>query len=221
MKKLTFIYTNPEFKSLLYTPVMSEVFDGRPDVEIDFSLDDSLAKETRKNGMIPTKGVIRRLYNLVENCVLGGAECVVVGCTAINLATFQLKTITSVPLIGLDEPLVDKLYKGGWKKIALVSHSEVHAKMTGRLLEKKIPDVQLNMVAVPEAATAFAHKNMDDYEKHIVSASRKIENSVDVLAFPHIACDQFRITDLHKPVFYVGQTLIDEVLKVLVLPAKN
>ena len=87
MKRLCFIYTIPNFYNALYKPVMSEAFDGREDVEVRFLMDNSLLLDTLANGAEPTPAVERRLLRFAEDCAAVGADCIVVGCTAVNTAT--------------------------------------------------------------------------------------------------------------------------------------
>ena len=214
-KKLFFIYTNPRFMGVLYEPTLSNAFDKRDDVDVRFVLDDSLLADTAKNNQIPTPSVVRRLYALVENCAAGGADCVVVGCTAINLAVKQLQGMVSVPLVGIDHPVADKVIASGAKKVVVVSHSKINAATVARMM----PGLQVDCIVPDEAAALFAAKNWSELEKLLYRTAEQADNDYDAVVFAHISTDSMRLLDGLPPrTFRIGAVAIDAISAILQLP---
>ena len=197
MKKLFYLYTNPRFLEELYTPVMKEAFDRCEDVQVSFVLDTSILDETLQNGAIPTPGVQKRMKRIVENCVEAGADCIVVGCTAVNLATEELRKRNSIPIISVDRPMIQEIVRDGRRKAAVLSHSAVNAKTVGRMLE----------------SCGIKHEVF--VTDHFLETALGLSEEFDAIALGHITADRIAFDGVKTPIYRSGVSCVKEIKRVL------
>lgn len=211
-KKLFFIYTNPRFMATLYQPVMAEAFDGDAKVAVRFTLDNSLLLDTLDNGGEPTPGVVRRLYNQAANCVKGGAHCIVVGCTALNTATAALKGLAEVPLISVDEPMVEAVAAAGHRRVAVLSHAGVNAMTIRRRLQAH--GLEADTFVAEGAEAAMAAEDGAGFAHAMQSVARDIRG-YDAIALGHITAERVDFSSAAVPVYRCGEWCISAVRKAL------
>ena len=204
MKKLFYIYTNPRFLTALYEPVMARAFDGNPEVDVTFLLDQSILKDTLANDVIPTPGVETRLGRLIRNCQEAGADCVVVGCTAMNLATNKLARQFSVPVISVDEPMIQKIAADGRKHVAILTHAEDN----GETIRRRLAELGIDsrVFVVPGARKVMG--NREALAEEFEACAKNLPADFDCIALGHISADEVPFPDAVVPVYRSGKECI-------------
>lgn len=215
MKKLFYLYTIPRFFDRLYCPVMEAAF---PEVESQFVMDGSLLAETLANNAVPTEKVVRRMRRHFENMVDCGADCIIVGCTALNTATKALADAFPVPIISIDEPMICRLLRDGCRKIAVLSHASVNAETIRRRLLAEDPTLTVSLFPVDGAADAFNDGRTDDFHSLMRNGAMRIPDGFDAIALGHISAENVDFSGISLPVYKTGESCVtavrEEILKI-------
>ena len=215
MKRLHFIYTIPRFYDQLYRPVMSEAFDGRDDLEVRFTMDNSLLLDTLAANVIPTPAVKRRLLHLAESCAASGADCIVVGCTAVNTATKEIAKVMDIPLLSVDEPMIQSILADGRKRVAVLSHSPINASTIKRRLLAEDPSMEVELFPTDGAEQAFQKGNLEEFGRLMRQNAEQIPESFDALILGHISAERLDLSHCAVPVYRTGECCIREIHAIL------
>lgn len=214
-KKLFFVYTTPAFYNDLYSPVMQSAFDGREDVKVYFSMDNGILLDTLENNVVPTASVKNRVYNILSNCERAGADCIVVGCTAVNTAVKELLPLFDVPVVSVDETMIQNIRKDGRKRVAVLSHTPINAMTIERRLKAEDPDVEVTLFPVAGAADAFA-KEREKFAPLMQAAAEQIPaDKFDCIALGHISAENVDFSNVKLPVYKCGESTIATVNAIL------
>lgn len=215
MKKLFFVYTTPTFYNDLYSPVMKEAFDGREDLKVYFTMDNSILLDTLDNQVVPTASVKSRLYKLLNNCEQAGADCIVVGCTAVNIAVKELLPLFDVPVISVDESMIRNVLKDKRKKVAVLSHTPINAMTIQRRLQAEDPEVEVTLFPVEGAADAFANDRVKFAEMMKAAAEKIPAEEFDCIALGHISAENVDFSNIKLPVYKCGESTVATVTDIL------
>lgn len=208
MKRIYFIYTTPNFYTALYQPVMSHSFDHREDVEVRFMMDSSLLLDTLANGAQPTPAVERRLLHYAELCQQAGADLIVVGCTAVNTASKKVASMLDVPLLSVDEPMIQKVLADGKKNIAVLSHTPINAMTIQRRLLAEDPSLNVALYPVEGAADAFNSGDLTTFRSLMKAAAERIPQDFDAIVLGHISAEDVDFSQVRLPVYPTGANCI-------------
>lgn len=215
MKRLYFIYTIPGFYNGLYQPVMARAFDHREDVEVRFLMDSSLLLDTLANGAEPTAAVERRLLHFAESCECAGADCIVVGCTAVNTATKKVAGLMDIPVLSVDEPVIQRVLADGKKKIAVLSHTPINAMTIRRRLLAENPQVQVELFPVAGAGDAFNAGRLEEFRALMKAGAEAIPEGFDAIVLGHISAEEVDFSQVKTPVYPTGCWCIEAIEKIL------
>lgn len=215
MKTLYFVYTTPQFYQQLFCPVMEDTFGRDPDVTVRFTMDNGILLDTLDNNVVPTASVKQRLYQLLSNCALAGAECIVVGCTAVNTATKELSALLNIPVISVDEPMIQKILAAGHKRVAVLSHTPINAFTIQRRLLAECPDMTVDLYPVEGAAEAFQANDLPAFRALMRDAALRIPNQYDAIALGHISSENVDFTGVAMPIYKTGECCIEAVRDLL------
>ncbi|MBR2578041.1 MAG: aspartate/glutamate racemase family protein [Solobacterium sp.] len=215
MKKLHFIYTTPNFYTGLYKPVMSREFDGRDDITVRFTMDNSLLLDTLANDVIPTNITKQRLLAFAQNAEKAGADCIVVGCTAVNTATKEIASLMDVPLFSVDEPMIQAILKDGHRKIAVLSHTPINAATIRRRLLAENSELQVDLFPVEGAKEAAEGEDYERLRELLQKGAESISDDYDCIACGHITAEDVDFSNVHLPVYRTGEFAIKEINRVL------
>lgn len=215
MKRIYFIYTTPTFFDMLYKPVMASAFDGREDVDVRFAMDNSLLLDTLANDVQPPAAIKRKLLLLAQECANSGAECIVVGCTAVNTATKELASLMDVPLISVDEPMIQKVLQAGHKRIAVLSHTPINAMTIKRRLLAENPELEVDLFPVEGAADLFGQGKMAAYHALMAEQAEQIPAGYDAVMLGHISAEGADFSNISIPVYRTGSACIECIEKIL------
>ncbi len=215
MKRIYFIYTTPTFYNTLYQPVMQDAFVSRPDTEVRFMMDSSLLLDTLANDAQPTPAVERRLLHCAELCQQAGADLIVVGCTAVNTASKKIAPMLDIPLLSVDEPMIQKVLADGKKKIAVLSHTPINAMTIRRRLLAEDPSLEVSMFPVEGAAEVFGPGDLATYHKLLKEAAEAIPADFDAIVLGHISAENVDFSRVSLPVYRTGANCIAAMEKIL------
>ena len=211
MKKLFFIYTIPQFYDRLYRPVMAEAFDADENVEVRFTMDNSVLLDTLSNNVVPTALTKRRLLRLMENCQDAGADCIVVGCTAINTATKELAAMIDVPVLSVDEPMIQKVLKDGRKKVAVLSHTQINAMTIQRRLQAEDPSIEVDLYPVEGAADDMNEGRQESFSARMRAGALAIPADYDAIVLGHISAENVDLSGIDTPVYRTGEACVEAI----------
>lgn len=215
MKNLFFVYTIPLFYQQLYCPVMEEAFGNDPEVTVRFTMDNSILLDTLANGVVPTDSVKDRLARLLRNCTDAGADCIVVGCTALNTATKEFSAAAAVPTISVDEPMIQKLLADGRRKIAVLSHTPINASTISRRLLAEDPTLEVELFPVAGAGDAFNSGNMDEFHRLMRAGALAIPQGFDAIALGHISAENVDFSGIATPIYKTGACCVEAIRSIL------
>ena len=208
MKRVYFIYTSPSFYTSLYQPVMARYFANQPEVEVRFMMDSSLLLDTLANDAQPTPAVERRLLHCAELCQQAGADLIIVGCTAVNTASKKIAPLLDVPLLSVDEPMIQKVLSDGRKRIAVLSHTSINAMTIQRRLLAEDPALEVALFPVAGAADAFAAGDITAYHSLMKAAAERISTDFDAIVLGHISAEDVDFSQVRLPVYPTGSNCI-------------
>lgn len=214
-KKLYFIYTTPNFLTGLYRPVMAREFDNREDVIVRFTTDTSLLLDTLANDVIPTNTTKQRLLRFAQNAEDAGADCIVVGCTAINTATKEISKLMDTPMLSVDEPMIEAILKDGHKKIAVLSHTPINAMTIKRRLLAENKELIVDCYPVEGAKEAAESENFDKLRELLKKGVEAIPSRYDCIACGHISAEDVDFTNIKIPVYKTGEYAIKKINEIL------
>lgn len=215
MKRVYFIYTIPAFYTALYQPVMSRYFAAHPELEVRFMMDSSLLLDTLANDAQPTPAVERRLLHCAEFCQQAGADVIVVGCTAVNTASKKIAPMLDIPLISVDEPMIQKVLADGKKKIAVLSHTPINAMTIQRRLLAEDSSLEVALFSVAGAADAFNAEDISTYHSLMKAAAEGISKDFDAIVLGHISAEDVDFSQVSLPVYKTGANCIAAMEAVL------
>lgn len=213
MKKLFFIYTNPRFLTALYEPVMARAFGDRKDLEVFFLCDTSILADALKNDGVPDESVERRLNHLIDNCIEGGADCVVVGCTVMNTAAEKLAPSKPVPVFSIDRPMIAHVAEDGVKKAAVLTHALDNGQTIERQLKKC--GVDCRIFVIPDAARANQAGDRALLQSLYRSQAEKLGDEFDAVVLGHISADDVEFGQTQGRVYRSGRLCVEEIERIL------
>ena len=162
-KKLAFIHTvaGP------YAELAKEIL---PDVDTIHVMDELLLKTVVAAGGL-TPFIYRRLVDNVVAAEQAGADVVQVTCSSISPCVDVARLMVSIPVLKIDEPMVDKAISLG-KRIGVAATSPSTLKPTAELTLQKAAlagkDVQVDSVLCEGAFNAlFYHGDTDTHDRII------------------------------------------------------
>ncbi len=146
-------------------------------------LDDSMIADVIAAGGM-TKAVKRRLYGYYEIAVASGAELILNTCSSIGDAVYGAREFFSIPIIRIDEPMVDEAIRHG-SSIGVLATLPTTLDPTLRLIERRAKEQGKAVKAVSALADgAFKALTEGDGETHdrlVAEAAAKVAGSVDVI----------------------------------------
>lgn len=215
MKKLYFIYTVPNFYDALYRPVMYREYEGRDDLIVRFTADTSLLQDTLANDVIPTNTTKQRLLSFAKCAEAAGADCIVVGCTAVNTASKEVAGLLDTPMFSIDEPMIQAILKDGKKKVAVLSHTPINAGTIKRRLLAEDPQIEVDLYPVDGAKEAFEKGDMEGLRILLKEAAEAIPSGYDCIACGHISAEDADFSNISIPVYRTGEYAIKAINEVL------
>ncbi|MCH4553498.1 aspartate/glutamate racemase family protein [Aestuariibaculum lutulentum] len=180
-KTLALIHT-----SATLVPVFQELIDRYlkdKDLKIFNIVDDSLIKNTIERGEV-TPDTSRRVVNYVGSAEEAGADYIMVTCSSIGDAVESSVPLTKVPVLRVDQPMVDKAVQSG-KRIGVIATLPTTLAPTSDLVRRRAialgKDVDITSNLCEGAFEALMGGHPEVHDTMVATALKELAESVDVI----------------------------------------
>lgn len=94
--------------------LMSDLFKKEfPEAVVYNIVDDSIVREILSNNNTISSDIVKRVCGYVISAEMSGAELVVICCSTISGLAVTARKLVSMPVVGIDEPMMEKAVKQG------------------------------------------------------------------------------------------------------------
>lgn len=182
-KRVVIIHTN-----IVTVELLKDVFsDVMPDGEITHILDEGIERELTSGGDI-TPRAVRRFCNLVMSADDLDAHAILSACTTISQAVGTAQQLTSIPLVRIDGPMVQKAVSTG-KRIGIIATLQRAVKSTLRLAEDEVANrakrtgtkAELCVDLCEGAYEALKDGDTKRHDTIVLESIRRMSSKVDVI----------------------------------------
>jgi Asp/Glu/hydantoin racemase len=154
-----------------------------PQAKVFNLVDDSLLPEVIREGKV-TKKIMKRVCGYITTAEEIGANAVLSVCTTMTDAVDIAKSLVNIPLLKIDEPMVEKALALG-EKIGLVATFPPTLDPSGRFILKKAEELKkkivLKKVLCPGAFDAVLCGDQEKHDAIVAAEVKKIQKEVDVI----------------------------------------
>ena len=173
------IYTG----AALVKPLSDLLKENLGDCKIMNILDDSMIADIIEAGTL-TKAVKRRLYGYYEIAVASGADVILNTCSSIGDAVYGAREFFPIPILRIDEPMVQKALNQG-SSIGVLATLPTTLNPTFRLIDRLSAETGKKAKAISALAEgafdALTSGNGERHDELVAEAALKISKSVDVI----------------------------------------
>lgn len=145
--------------------------------------DDSLIKNTIERGAL-TPDTSRRVINHVVSAEEAGADYILVTCSSIGPAVEMAATLTSVPVLRVDQPMADQAVQMG-AKIGVVATLPTTLEPTSDLVRRRAlvaeKDIELTSRLCEGAFDALMSGQPKVHDEMVATALKELAQQVEVI----------------------------------------
>lgn len=146
-------------------------------------VDDSLIQNTIENGKL-TAGTARRVVNYLASAEEAGADFIMVTCSSIGPAVDTAASLTSVPILRVDQPMADQAVSMG-KKIGVVATLSTTLGPTSELVNRRAEasgkTIELTTKICDGAFEALMAGSPEQHDRMVADALESLAQEVDVI----------------------------------------
>ncbi len=168
---------------VLVKPLQELFSEILPQAKIYNLVDDSLLPEVIREGKV-TKKIMKRVCGYITTAEEIGANAVLSVCTTMSDAVDIAKSLVNIPLVKIDEPMVEKALTLG-EKIGLIATFLPTLDPSGRFIMKKAEELKkkviLKKVLCPGAFDAIMHGEEEKHDSIVATEVKRIQEEVDVI----------------------------------------
>lgn len=215
-KKLYTINTFNNYMDTIFNPHVKPYAEEK-DIEVYNILDDSLLKATVDNGGM-TEEIATAMLNYAKAAQSMGADGVLVTCTSVNEATEAIKPFLSIPIMSIEEPLIEQAVQN-YKKIGIIASLPTAPIAIERVLNKRAAEQGKEIeLKVRVAEGAFARLNSGDRAGHdelVCKCLYELAKEVECIVFAQISMSLLKHEEVEVPLLKLGRTglvRIDELM---------
>ena len=154
-----------------------------PGVNVFNIVDDSLIKDVIAKGKL-APGTARRVVDYVASAEAAGADRILVTCSSIGRAVEAAATLSSVPVLRVDQPMADLAVSKG-TRIGVVATLPTTLEPTADLVKRRAQvagkDIQLTSKLCEGAFDALMGGNPGLHDQMVAQALRELSAEVDVI----------------------------------------
>lgn len=180
-KTLALIHT-----SATLVPVFQELIDtylkGK-DLKIFNIVDDSLIKNTIERGRV-TPDTSRRVVDYIGSAEAAGADYIMVTCSSIGAAVESAAPLTAVPVLRVDQPMVDKAVQLG-KRVGVIATLPTTLEPTSDLVRRRAialnQDIEITSKLCDGAFEALMGGTPEVHDQMVAAALKELAENVDVI----------------------------------------
>ncbi len=153
------------------------------DIKIFNIVDDSLIKNTIERGKV-TPDTSRRVVNYIGSAEEAGADYIMVTCSSIGAAVESSVPLTKVPVLRVDQPMVDKAVQLG-RRIGVIATLPTTLEPTSDLVRRRAvilnQDVEITSKLCEGAFEALMGGKPEIHDQMVASALKELAEKVDVI----------------------------------------
>ena len=146
-------------------------------------VDESLIKNTIARGAL-TPDTSRRVVNYATSAQEAGADYILFTCSSIGPAVEIAASLSSVPVLRVDQPLADKAVQIG-KRIGVIATLSTTLDPTTDLVKRRAAvagkEIELKAVLCEGAFDALMRGDAVEHDQKVASALRQLVQEVDVI----------------------------------------
>jgi Asp/Glu/hydantoin racemase len=170
-----------------------------PGVNVFNIADDSLVKGIIAAGSL-TPIIARRVASYLESAELAGADYIMVTCSSIGPAVEAGAKLIGVPVLRVDQPMVDQAVATG-KKIGVIATLQTTLEPTADLIQRRADKAEKKIELTSKLCEgAFEALMSDDAAAHdakVAAALKELSQSVDVIVLAQAS--MARVVDTLAP----------------------
>jgi hypothetical protein len=176
-----------------------------PDIAVAHFIDDTLLDDWRAAGG-PNRLLVERVGRLIERAIEAPPALVLSQCSSIGDAVAEFSTRCPVPLLRVDEPMVERAVDVGGR-IGIVATLPTTLGPTRNLVEAKARargcDIEVETLLVEGAFDRLAAGAHAEHDTAVAAAIRDLATRVDVIlcAQGSMAPAALGLADLGKPIW--------------------
>ncbi len=216
VKKFAMIHTVAWYDQAVLSPFGKKFSEQNPDVEIVNIMDDSLLTESLAHGG-PTPSVIRRFVHYAMAAEAGGAEVVMSSCTTMAPATEAARSLLSIPIFNIDEPMGREAVQAG-SSLGIVATVPTSAPATETMLKKAAvaagKDIEIQIVINESAFQRLMAGKIEDHDSMVCDEIDKLAERVDVIVLGQVSLAKIS-HQAAKPILQVAQSGFSEARRLL------
>lgn len=216
MRKILYtINTVSNFMEIIYIPFGLPFQERTPGLEIYNIMDDSLLKETLENKGV-TAGVSARMLQYAMAARAFGAQGILTTCTSVNEATENLKKFLDIPVMNIEEPVVEMAVKNG-QRIGVLATLPTSPVAMGKVIEEKAAqqgkEIEIVNSVVEGAFDVLCSGDREAHDRMVSEALYKLAEAVDVIVFAQISMSLLKHNEVGTPVYKIGTSGFEEIYR--------
>jgi Asp/Glu/hydantoin racemase len=172
--------------SATLVPIFQELIDKHfagKDLKVFNIVDDSLIKNTIERGSL-TPDTSRRVVDYVCSAEAAGADYILVTCSSIGSAVEISAPLIKVPVLRVDQPMVDKAIKMG-SKIGVIATLPTTLEPTSDLVRRRAilagKEIVLTSTLCEGAFDALMSGKPEVHDEMVASILKELSQKVDVI----------------------------------------
>lgn len=210
--------------SATLVPVFQELIDkylAGKDIKVFNIVDDSLIKNTIERNKL-TSDTSRRVVNYVGSAEEAGADFILVTCSSIGSAVETSATLTKVPVLRVDQPMVDMAVEMG-AKIGVIATLPTTLEPTSDLVRRRAivagKEIEIEARLCEGAFDALMGGQPEVHDKMVASALKELSKSVDVIVLAQASMarvvGQLSEVDKKVPILASPEIAMEYLAKIL------
>ena len=180
-KRLALIHTSATLVPI-FQGLIDKHFSGR-DIKVFNIVDDSLIKNTIERGEL-TPDTARRVVDYVGSAEAAGADFILVTCSSIGSAVEQSASLSTVPVLRVDQPMADMAVSQG-SKIGVVATLPTTLGPTTDLVKRRAEKSGKNVEVIARlcdgAFDALMSGDSATHDKMVAKALTELASQVDII----------------------------------------
>jgi len=191
------------------------------DIKVFNIVDDSLIKLTIERGEL-TPDTSRRVVDYVGSAEAAGADHILVTCSSIGSAVETSASLTKVPVLRVDQPMVDKAIQIGIK-IGVIATLPTTLGPTSDLVKRRAviaeKEIELTSKLCEGAFDALMGGQPEKHDEMVASALKELSQQVDVILLAQASMarvvGQLKEEDKKVPILTSPELAIEYLAKIL------
>ena len=184
-------------------------------------VDDSLVSGIRKKGSL-TADIARRVASYIQSAEAGGADHILVTCSSIGPAVEAAAPFCSVPVLRVDQPMIDKAILVG-TRTGVIATLATTLNPTTDLLRRRAAlvnkQIELTARLVDGAFEALMSGDTAKHDSMVAAALRELSTQVDVILLAQASMarvvDTLAPADRSVPIFASPPIAIEHLASIL------